>query len=65
MDAVKKARARLRTYPALLKDCSTEAQMYAKCVMKFDDVRKDNCALEFKEFMSCVKNSCQKRNTRF
>ncbi|CAA9999642.1 unnamed protein product [Nesidiocoris tenuis] len=65
MEAVKKARARMRTFPAILNDCRLEGRIYAKCVTKFDDVRKDNCLNEFNEFMKCVHTSSKNRKVKF
>lgn len=65
MDAVKKAKTRLRSFPALLNDCRNEGQIYAKCVLKLEDVKKDDCSIEFKQFINCVKISSKKRNFKF
>lgn len=57
MEAVSKARARSRQYPIILTKCSKEAGVYAKCVLKRDNIIKDDCIEEFKHFKSCLQKT--------
>lgn len=57
MESVSKARARSRQYPIILAKCSKEGSVYAKCVLKRDNVNKDDCVEQFKHFKSCLQKA--------
>lgn len=64
MESVKKARERLAKYPMLFAKCSKQASLYAKCVLLTDEVKKDDCAKEFKEFSICLQSAAKDMKTR-
>lgn len=57
MESVSKARSRARQYPVILAKCSKEATVYAKCVLKKDNITKDDCIKEFKHFKNCLQTT--------
>lgn len=57
MESVSKARARYRQYPVIVGKCSKEATVYAKCVLKRDNVGKNDCDEEFKHFKTCLQKT--------
>lgn len=64
MESVKKAKNRFRQYPLILSNCKNEATVYAKCVLKKDNVNINDCANEFKLFRSCLQKSAAQLKTR-
>lgn len=65
MDAVIKAKARIRAYPRLLADCRNESKIYATCVLsKQDDVQQNACLKEFRNLRNCLLHSAVKLKTR-
>lgn len=64
MESVSKARARFRQYPVILGKCSKEATVYAKCVLKRDNVGKNDCGEEFKLFKNCLQKSASAIKTK-
>lgn len=57
MESVSKARSRYRQYPIVLGKCSKEATVYAKCVLKRDNLNKNDCGEEFNKFKSCLQKT--------
>ena len=54
-ESLRKARARLGSYPAYLAACSAEAAAYAKCVAPhMGEVKRDQCLPQFEAFKACV-----------
>lgn len=64
MESVKKAKQRFRQYPIILGKCKNEASVYAKCVLKKDNVNINDCANEFKLFKDCLQKSAVSLKTR-
>lgn len=65
MESVAKARERLAKYPLIFAKCSKQGSLYAKCVLlKEDAVKKEDCAKEFKEFMTCLQSAAKDMKTR-
>lgn len=64
MEAVKKAKNRMQQLPGLLMDCKAEASVYAKCVIRSEDVKKNDCQNEFNDFLECIRKNAAKRKTR-
>lgn len=64
MESVSKARTRYRQYPILLGKCSKEATIYAKCVLKRDNVSKNDCGDEFKQFKTCLQKTASAMKTK-
>jgi hypothetical protein len=49
-------------YSAAVTKCSTQSIAYAKCIVaNSENLKKENCAKEFKEFQNCVKNVISKK----
>lgn len=49
-------------YSAAVTKCSIQSVAYAKCIVaNSDNLKKENCAKEFKEFQNCVKNAISKK----
>lgn len=55
MENIKRARQRLRNYPAQLAKCSVPAKAYAVCVTRDFNVTHLACAKEFNEFQQCLR----------
>lgn len=64
MDAVNKAKSRLRKYPLLLAQCRDSASSYANCVLKKDNIRRGDCQAEFTKFKSCLIKAAAASKTR-
>ncbi|XP_076177278.1 uncharacterized protein LOC143151740 isoform X2 [Ptiloglossa arizonensis] len=64
MEAVKRAKERLRKYPILIAQCHDPGAKYAACVLANVNLEKNNCESEFKEFKTCLKKAAAKNNTR-
>lgn len=65
MDAVRKAKDRLSKYPLVFAKCSTQATLYARCVLlQEDSVKKDQCIKEFGEFKNCLQSAAKDVKTR-
>ena len=65
MDSVRKAKARLWSYPKHLSNCTSEAAVYAKCVSQYmGEVQKHQCDPEFQKFKLCVQNAAKRAGTR-
>ena len=65
MESVSKARARLANYPLHLASCGTQAVAYGRCVGDhMGEVRRDQCAQEFKVFMKCIRQSAKTMGTK-
>lgn len=65
MESVRKAKHRLKQYPALIASCSGPAAAYAKCVTRhMGEVQKDQCLDEFKVFKTCVTEAAKKAKTK-
>lgn len=54
MDAVRKAKERIRKYPTLVLQCRETASVYAACVVNKHNLKKDDCRKEFDEFKACL-----------
>ncbi|ENN79881.1 hypothetical protein YQE_03700, partial [Dendroctonus ponderosae] len=48
MESVSKAKQRFKQYPLIFGKCGKEASVYATCVLKQDNLMKDNCELASK-----------------
>lgn len=64
MESVKKAKDRFRKYPLILGKCKNEASLYAKCVLKKDNVSVNDCLDEFKSFKNCLQKMACSMKTR-
>jgi len=64
MESVKRARARLSRYPALLGECREPAKQYAACVSRQDNLVKFACQAEFAKFKDCLLKASAKMATR-
>lgn len=64
MDAVKKAKSRLKMFPQLLTECSAEGLLYAQCVTKTDDPKLKQCEKEFQVFKNCLAAAAKKKSIR-
>lgn len=64
MEAVKKAKERFAKYPLIYSKCYKEGTLYAKCVLLNEELKKDHCANEFKEFSICLQKSAKNMKTR-
>lgn len=64
MEAVKKAKERLRQYPALLIRCQESASKYASCVLAKSNLEKNACTVEFNELKKCLIKAAASNNTR-
>ncbi len=64
MEAVAKARNRIRLYPSLIGECRHEGKLYASCIASQKDIRLDSCANEFRNFKNCLVKTAVKLGTR-
>jgi hypothetical protein len=65
MESVIAARSRLAKYPLLVAECGPQTVKYGQCVGNaFDEVRKHQCAKEFKEMMTCLRTAANKMKTK-
>ncbi|XP_011693791.1 PREDICTED: uncharacterized protein LOC105453485 [Wasmannia auropunctata] len=64
MEAVKKAKERLRQYPILLARCHEPASKYATCVLAKSNLERNACAVEFNELKKCLVKAAASNNTR-
>ncbi|EFN77413.1 uncharacterized protein LOC105189749 isoform X2 [Harpegnathos saltator] len=64
MEAVRKAKERLRRYPTLIAKCHESASKYASCVLAKSNLEKNACAAEFNEFKKCLVRVAASGNTR-
>lgn len=64
MDAVKKAKERLRKYPALIAQCHESGAKYAACVLAKSNLQKNDCETEFHQFKTCLVRAAANSNTR-
>lgn len=64
MDAVRKARTRMRQYPMLLGKCSVQAGAYAACVTQDFNVSHKACDNEFNLFKECLKKAAADMKTK-
>lgn len=54
MESVKRAKARLQSYPIIIAKCSASASKYATCVTRDLNVTYNLCENEFNEFKKCL-----------
>jgi hypothetical protein len=64
MEAVKKAKNRLKVFPQLLSECSKEGLVYAQCVTQTDDPKLKQCDREFQVFKQCLATAAKKKSIR-
>ncbi|XP_076224871.1 uncharacterized protein LOC143174656 [Nomia melanderi] len=64
MEAVKKAKERLRKYPVLVAECHETGAKYAACVLAQANLKKDDCKSEFDTFKTCLMKAAMKNNTK-
>lgn len=64
MESVKRAQNRFRQYPMILGKCKNEATLYAKCVLKKDNVIMNDCVNEFSQFKNCLQRAALELKTR-
>lgn len=64
MESVNKAKSRYRQYPVILGKCSKDAMVYAKCVLKRDNVNKNDCGKEFEHFKNCLHKAASALKTK-
>ncbi|XP_043253527.1 uncharacterized protein LOC122398016 [Colletes gigas] len=64
MEAVKKAKERIRNYPILIAQCHESGAKYAACVLTKPNLKKGDCESEFKEFKMCLTKAAAKSNVR-
>lgn len=66
MDAVNKAKSRLKRYPDLLLSCRVEGLEYASCIIQHEkDLKPDSCKIQFMKFRECLVSNALKLSTRF
>lgn len=54
-ESVRRAKARLGSYPAYLAACTAEGAAYAKCVAPhMGEVNKNQCQPQFEAFKACI-----------
>ncbi|XP_055382255.1 uncharacterized protein LOC129612592 [Condylostylus longicornis] len=64
MEAVEKAKSRMKLYPILLAKCSKAAALYAACVARDLNVSKHICNKEFTEFKNCLVKASKEMRTK-
>ncbi|KAL1518307.1 hypothetical protein ABEB36_001949 [Hypothenemus hampei] len=64
MEAVTRARKRFRQYPVIFAKCSKEASVYASCVLKQDNLKKNDCLAEFHGFKNCLRKTAVDLKTK-
>lgn len=64
MDAVNKAKTRIRNYPRLVVECRKEGKVYASCVSAKQDIQLDACRKEFDQFKACLVKTAVKLGTK-
>ncbi|XP_066151491.1 NADH dehydrogenase [ubiquinone] 1 alpha subcomplex assembly factor 8 [Euwallacea fornicatus] len=64
MESVSKAKQRFRQYPVIFAKCSREASVYATCVLKQDNIKKNDCAEEFSGFRTCLRKAAVSLKTK-
>lgn len=64
MESVIKARERLAKFPLIFAKCSKQSAVYAHCVLVKEEVKKDDCAKEFKEFYTCLQSAAKELKTK-
>lgn len=65
MDAVNKAKSRMKRYPELLLACRVEGLEYATCILEHEkNLKRNSCETQFMKFRECLVSNALKRNTR-
>jgi predicted nucleic acid-binding Zn ribbon protein len=64
MEAVHKAKQRLKLFPKYLASCAAEGSVYAKCVTLTDDPKQNHCEKEFLAFKKCLTAAAKKSGSR-
>ena len=64
MEAVNKAKTRIRNYPRLIAECRKAGKVYASCVSAKQDIQLDACRKEFDSFKACVVKNALKFGTK-
>lgn len=64
MEAVKKAKERLRKYPVLVAECHETGAKYAACVLSKTNLQQNDCEGEFNAFKTCLMKAATKHNTK-
>lgn len=64
MESVVKAKQRFKQYPVIFAKCSKEAGVYATCVLKQDNLGKNDCSAEFQGFKNCLGKAAANLKTR-
>jgi hypothetical protein len=58
---LKRNKNSLLKYSSAFKSCSTEASLYAKCVVNSgENLKQDNCLKEFNQLKTCIQNAFHK-----
>ena len=65
MESVRKAQARMASYPLHLASCAPEAASYGRCVGEHvGEVQHNQCQAQWSVFITCIKNSAKKHGTK-
>jgi len=65
MDAVNKAKSRIKRYPEILLKCRVEGLEYAACIMQNEkDLKPNSCKTQFMKFRECLTSNALKFSTR-
>lgn len=65
MDAVNKAKSRIKHYPEVLLTCRVEGLKYAECIVQQEkDLKPNSCKTQFMKFRECLVSAALKRNSR-
>ena len=66
MESIRSARHRMSLLPKLAAGCTSEASIYAKCVLaKENDIKLNDCAKEFDLFRTCIRKQAKNLKSRF
>lgn len=64
MDAVKRAKERLKKYPVLVVECQESASQYAACVLNKKNLNKNDCKIEFENFKACLAKAAARNKVK-
>jgi hypothetical protein len=64
MDSVKSAKERLKKYPALILQCREFGILYADCVLKKREIKKNDCKSEFDKLKACLVKAAAQQKTK-
>lgn len=65
MDAVNKAKSRIKHYPEVLLTCRVKGLKYAECIILHEkDLKPNSCKTQFRKFRECLVSTALKRSSR-